>query len=168
MSKNFFERLLSPTAVPRRQRRPGGGRQLLAELEEGVLDALDAGIEPSTRGAPESPLRWTSQSTYPLAAALSEQGQPSSQRTGDRLLEALGYSLEANRKTPEGADHPDRDAPFLFIYRHGQRYQRKKRPVSSVDTKKKENLGDFAQKGREWEPPGRPTPVQTDGFSWQS
>jgi hypothetical protein len=99
-----------------------------------------------------------------LAAALSEQGHPISQRTVYRLLEALGYSLQANRKTQEGADHPDRDAQFLFIYRHVQRYQRKKLPVISVDTKKKENLGHFAQKGRDWEPQGRPTKVQTYDF----
>jgi hypothetical protein len=81
-----------------------------------------------------------------------------------RLLEALGYSLQANRKTHEGADHPDRDAQFLFISRQVQRFQKRKRPVISVDTKKKENLGNFAQKGREWEPPGRPSKGQTSDF----
>jgi hypothetical protein len=109
-------------------------------------------------------LRWTCKSTYQLAAALSEQGHPISQRTVYRLLEALGYSLQANRKTQEGTDHPDRDAQFLFIYRHVQRCQRKKLPVISVDTKKKENLGNFARPGREWEPQGRPTKVQTHDF----
>jgi transposase len=156
--------VLSPTAVPGRQRRPGGGRKFLAETDEGLLNALDALIDPSTRGDPESPLRWTCKSTYQLAAALSEQGHRISQRTVYRLLEALGYSLQANRKTQEGADHPDRDAQFLFIYRHVQRYQRKKLPVISVDTKKKENLGNLAQPGREWEPQGRPTRVQTYTF----
>lgn len=156
--------VLSPIAVPSRQRQPGGGRKLLAETDEGLLDALDALIDPSTRGDPESPLRWTCKSTYQLAAALSEQGHPISQRTVYRLLEALGYSLQANRKTQEGADHPDRDAQFLFIYRHVRRYQRKHLPVISVDTKKKENLGNFAQRGREWEPQGRPTKVQTYDF----
>jgi transposase len=148
-----------PSEVPSRQRRPGGGRKFLAETDEGLLDALDALIDPSTRGDPESPLRWTCKSTYQLAAALSEQGHPISQRTVYRLLEALGYSLQANRKTQEGADHPDRDAQFLFIYRQVQQYQRKHLPVISVDTKKKENLGNLVQAGREWEPRGRPTKV---------
>jgi hypothetical protein len=93
------QEVLSPSGVPNRQRRPGGGRKLLAETDEGLLDALDALIDPGTRGDPESPLRWTCKSTYQLAAALSEQGHPISQRTVYRLLEALGYSLQANRKT---------------------------------------------------------------------
>ncbi len=156
--------VLSPSEVPSRQRRLGGGRKFLVETDARLLDALDALIDPSTRGDPGSPLRWTCKSTYQLAAALSEQGHPISQRTVYRLLEALGYSLQANRKTQEGADHPDRDAQFLFIYRHVQRFQRKKLPVISVATKKKENLGNFAQKGREWEPQGRPTKVQTYDF----
>jgi transposase len=163
LTKAKHDVLSSPT-VPSRQRRPGGGRKFLVEMDEGLLDALDALIDPSTRGDPESPLRWTCKSTYQLAAALSEQGHPISQRTVYRLLEALGYSLQANRKTQEGADHPDRDAQFLFIYRQVQRYQRKKFPVISVDTKKKENLGNLAQPGREWEPQGRPTKVQTYTF----
>lgn len=149
----------SLSEVPSRQRRPGGGRKFVAETDAGLLNALDALIDPSTRGDPESPLRWTCKSTYQLAAALTEQGHPISQRTVYRLLEALGYSLQANRKTQEGADHPDRDAQFLCIYRQVQRYQRKKLPVISVDTKKKENLGNLAQAGREWEPQGRPTKV---------
>jgi len=153
--------VLSPIAVPSRPRQPGGGRKLLAETDEGLLDALDALIDPRTRGAPESPLRWTCKSTSQLAAALSEQGQPISQRTVYRLLEALGYSLQANRKTQAGADHPARDAQFLFIYRHVRRSQRKKLPVLSVDTKQKEKLGNCAQRGREGEPPGRPTKGQT-------
>jgi hypothetical protein len=99
-----------------------------------------------------------------LAAALTEQGHPISQRTVYRLLEALGYSLQANRKTQEGTDHPDRDAQFLFIYRQVQRYQRKQLPVISVDTKKQENLGNLAQSGREWEPQGRSTKVLPSTF----
>jgi DNA-binding phage protein len=152
---------LSPSAVPSRQRRLGGGRKFLVATDAGLLDALEALIDPRTRGDPESPLRGTCKSTYQLAAALSEQGHPISQRTVYRLLEALGYSLQANRKTQEGAEHPDRDAQFLFLYRHVQRFRRKKLPMISVDTKKKENLGNVAQKGREGEPQGRPTKVQT-------
>jgi hypothetical protein len=109
------QEVVSPIEGPRRQRRPGGGRKMLAETDEGLLAALDALIDPSTRGDPESPLRWTCKSTYHLAEALTDQGHPVSQRTVYRLLEALGYSLQANRKTQEGADHPDRDAQFLFI-----------------------------------------------------
>ena len=144
--------VLSSSEVPSRQRRPGGGRKFVAETEEGLLDALDALIDPSTRGDPESPLRWTCKSTYQLAAAVSEQGHPISQRTVYRLLEALGYSLQANRKTQEGAEHPDRDAQFLFIYRQVQRYQRKKLPVISVETKKNRDRG----KSRDFPPPTPP------------
>lgn len=156
--------VVTPIESPGRQRRPGGGRKMLAETDEGMLAALDALIDPSTRGDPESPLRWTCKSTYHLAAALTEQGHPVSQRTVYRLLEALGYSLQTNRKIQEGAEHPDRDAQFLFIYRQVQRFQKKKLPVISVDTKKKENLGHFAQRGQDWEPRGRPTKVQTYDF----
>jgi hypothetical protein len=99
-----------------------------------------------------------------VAAAVSDQGHPLSQRPVYRLLEALGYSLQANRKTHEGADPPDRDAQFLFISRQGQRFQKRKLPVLAVDTKKKESLGNFAQKGRGWEPQGRPSKVQTYDF----
>ena len=161
---NAKQEVVSPIEGPRRQRRPGGGRKMLAETDEGLLAALDALIDPSTRGDPESPLRWTCKSTYHLAEALTDQGHPVSQRTVYRLLEALGYSLQANRKTQEGADHPERDAQCLFIYRQVQRWQKKKLPVISVDTKKKENLGHFAQRGQEWEPRGRPTKVQTYDF----
>lgn len=156
--------VLSPVGVPNRQRRPGGGRKTLAETEERLLEALDALIDPSTRGDPESPLRWTCKSTYHLAQALTDQGYPVSQRTIYRLLEALGYSLQANRKTEEGADHPDRDAQFHFIAQQVQRLQKKRQPVISVDTKKKENIGNFAQGGKEWEPHGQPTKVKTYDF----
>ncbi len=158
------QEVLSPTGVPRRQRRPGGGRKPLVATDETLLEALDALIDPSPRGDPESPLRWTSKSTYHLADALTAQGHPVSQRTVYRLLEALGYSLQANRKTEEGADHPDRDAQFHFIYRQVKRFQKKQHPVISVDTKKKENIGNFANGGKEWEPQGRPPKVKTYDF----
>jgi len=150
--------------VPRRQRRPGGGRKKLAETDPTLLEALDALLDPSTRGDPASPLRWTSKSTYHLAEALTAQGHPVSQRTVYRLLEDLGYSLQANRKTAEGTDHPDRDAQFQFISTQVKQFQRQKQPVISVDTKKKENIGQFANKGQEWEPQGRPTRVKTYDF----
>jgi hypothetical protein len=151
--------------VPARQRSPGGGRRKLVEIDATLLDALDSLIDPSTRGDPESPLRWTCKSTYHLAEALTEQGHPVSQRTVYRLLEALGYSLQANRKTEEGADHPDRDAQFEFIYRQVKRFQKAHQPVISVDTKKKENIGNFANVGRVWEPHGQPTHVRMHDFT---
>jgi transposase len=146
------------------QRRSGGGRRPLVESDVTLLADLDALIDPSTRGDPESPLRWTCKSTYHLTEALNKQGHAVSQRTVYRLLEALGYSLQANRKTQEGTQHPDREAQFQFIYKHVKRFQKKHQPVISVDTKKKENLGNFKQLGREWAPRGQPTPVNVYDF----
>jgi hypothetical protein len=111
-------------------------------------------IDPSTRCDPESPLRWTCKSTYQLTEALQNQGHEVSQRTVYRLLVALGYSLQSNRKTEEGADHPDRDAQFQFISRRVKQFQKGGQPIISVDTKKKENIGNFAHAGQEWEPHG--------------
>jgi hypothetical protein len=134
------------------------------ERDVTLLADLDALIDPSTRGDPESPLRWTCKSTYHLTEALNKQGHAVSQRTVYRLLEALGYSLQANRKTQEGTQHPDREAQFQFIYKQVKRFQKKHQPVISVDTKKKENLANFKQLGREWEPLGQPTPVNVYDF----
>jgi transposase len=150
--------------APDRQRQPGGGRKPLIVADETLLDDLDRLIDPATRGDPESPLRWTCKSTYHLAAALQQQGHVISQPTVYRLLASLGYSLQSNRKTEEGADHPDRDAQFRFIYRQVKRFQRQGQPVISVDTKKKENVGRFAQGGQEWEPKGQPQKVKTHDF----
>jgi len=147
-----------------RQRSPGGGRKRLVEVDSTLLEDLDRLIDPYTRGDPESPLRWTCKSSYHLAEALQQQGHAISQRTVYRLLDTLGYSLQSNRKTEEGADHPDRDAQFRFIYRQVQRYQRRGQPVISVDTKKKENIGNFAQRGQEWEPHGQPRRTKTHDF----
>lgn len=158
------QEVLTETVVLPRQRKRGGGRKKQVETDATLLAALDALIDPCTRGDPESPLRWTCKSTYHLAEALTQQGHPVSQRTVYRLLEALGYSLQANRKTEEGASHPDRDAQFQFIYRQVKRFQKQKQPVISVDAKKKENIGTFAQSGREWEKQGRPTTVNTYDF----
>jgi transposase len=152
------------TMVPDRQRRPGGGRKPLSEGDATLLEDLDRLIDPATRGDPQSPLRWTCKSTYHLAATLQHQGHAISQRSVCRLLATLGYSLQSNRKTEEGADHPDRDAQFQFIYRQVKRLQRHGQPVISVDTKKKENVGNFAQGGQEWEPQGEPRKVKTHDF----
>jgi hypothetical protein len=149
---------------PERQRRLGGGRKPLTEVDPTLLEDLDRLIDPATRGDPESPLRWTCKSTYHLAEALQRQGHVISQPTVYRLLDTLGYSLQSNRKTEEGTDHPDRDAQFQFIYRQVKRFQRQGQPVISVDTKKKENVGNFAQGGQEWEPQGEPRKVKTHDF----
>jgi hypothetical protein len=136
----------------------------LIEVDETLLEDLDRLIDPATRGDPQSPLRWTCKSTYHLTEALRQQGHAISQPTVYRLLATSGYSLPGNRKTEAGADHPDRDGQFQFIYRQVKRFQRRGQPVISVDTKKKENVGNFAQGGREWEPPGQPRRVKTHDF----
>jgi transposase len=151
-------------APGQRQRRPGGGRKPLIETDPTLLEDLDQLIDPTTRGDPESPLRWTCKSTGQLAEALQRQGHTISQPTVYRLLDGLGYSLQSNRKTEEGADHPDRDEQFQFIYRQVKRFQRRGQPVISVDTKKKENIGNFAQGGQEWEPKGQPRKVKAHDF----
>jgi len=153
-----------PSVRPARQRRKGGGRTRLTVTDPTLLEALDVLIDPCTRGDPESPLRWTCKSTYNLAEALQKQGHRVSQRTVYRLLDVLGYSLQANRKAEEGADHPDRDAQFQFIADKVQRFQKNRQPVISVDLKKKENLGNYANAGREWEPGGQPHRVRTHDF----
>jgi hypothetical protein len=145
-------------------RRPGGGRKLAEEADPGLLAALDALIDPVTRGDPESPLRWTCKSTRRLAAELSRQGHPVSASTVAALLRGLGYSLQANRKTREGGTHPDRDAQFAYINDQTRRLQRRGQPVVSVDTKKKELLGDFKNAGREWQPPSQPEEVRVHDF----
>jgi hypothetical protein len=147
-----------------RQRQPGGGRKKLTDTDPNLLRDLDHLIDPFTRGDPESPLRWTCKSTYRLAEALQERGHRISQRTVYNLLVGLKYSLQANHKTEEGQDHADRDAQFRFIYRKVKRFQQRQQPVISVDTKKKENVGNYANGGREWEPQGQPRRVKTHDF----
>jgi hypothetical protein len=154
----------SSPPTPERQRRRGGGRKPLSEVDTNLLEDLDRLIDPATRGDPESPLRWTCKSTYHLAEALQHQGHALSQPTVYRLLDSLGYSLQSNRKTEEGTDHPDRDAQFQFIYRQVKRFGRQGQPVISVDTKKKENVGNFGQGGQEWEPQGQPRKVKAHDF----
>jgi hypothetical protein len=154
-----------PVAMPReRIRRPGGGRKPLTTTQPGLESALDALVEPTSRGDPISPLRWTCLSVRRLAAELQRQNfQIGRQKTAD-LLHAMGYSLQANRKTREGADHPDRNAQFEHINRQVKAFQRRGQPVISVDTKKKELVGDFRNVGREWRPRGQPLEVRTHDF----
>src|SRR5262245_30234870 len=158
-------RLAGEPAPPSlRIRKPGGGRKHLVDTDLGLWPALDALIEPTTRGDPESPLRWTCKSTRRLAEELTRQGHPVSARTVASALHELGYSLQANRKTREGEAHPDRNAQFEYINRQVRRLQKRGQPVVSVDTKKKELVGDFKNSGREWHEQGEPEEVRIHDF----
>lgn len=152
------------SSLPGRIRKAGGGRKKLTRQGPGLLSALEALVEPTTRGDPESPLRWTCRSTRQLADALAAQGYRVSHQTVASLLGGLGYSLQGNQKTKEGSVHPDRDAQFRFIHGRAEDFQRRGQPVVSVDTKKKELVGDFKNGGREWRPKGDPEPVRVYDF----
>jgi len=152
------------TALMGRVRRPGGGRKRIAERDAAVVLDLEKLVGPVTRGDPESPLRWTCKSVRRLAAELGRQGHVISYPVVAELLRELGYSLQANRKTTEGAGHPDRNAQFEYINRKVQRFFASKQPVISVDTKKKELVGDFQNGGREWRPQGKPEKVRVHDF----
>ena len=152
------------TALQGRVRRPGGGRKKIAERDATVLADLEKLVEPVTRGDPESPLRWTCKSVRRLAAELGKQGHVISYPVVAELLRELGYSLQANRKTTEGDGHPDRNAQFEYINRKVQRFLASKQPVISVDTKKKELVGDFKNGGRELRPQGKPEKVRVHDF----
>jgi hypothetical protein len=149
---------------PERVRATGGGRHFIEHGDATLLTALLALVEASTRGDPQSPLRWTSKSTRKLAAELRGQGHTVSHQTVAALLWDQGYSLQANRKTKEGDDHPDRNAQFEHINRRVGDFQRDGQPVVSVDAKKKELVGDFRNSGREWRPRGRPEEVRAKDF----
>src|SRR5258708_31154115 len=139
-----------------RIRELGGGRKALSEIDPGLQTALNALVDPATRGHPESPLRWTCKSTRTLAEELQRQNHPVSDRTVAALLKAAGYSLQANRKTRESSSREDRNAQLEYINRRGLAFQKQGEPVVSIDTKKKELGGEFKNTGQEWEPPGRP------------
>lgn len=154
-----------PSALPEsRIRRSGGGRKTLTEDDPTLSEALDQLIDPVTRGDPESPLRWTCKSVRKLADELRQQGHQVSPKTVSRLLQAKGYSLQANRKSQEGKQHPDRNAQFEYINRKVRDFQKRGQPVVSVDTKKKELVGNFAAGGREWHPQGTPEEVNVHDF----
>jgi hypothetical protein len=131
-------------------RRPGAGRPKLVARDPDLPRVLESLVEPVTRGDPESPLRWTCKSTRSLAAELADQNHPASHMKVHQLLRQMNYSLQSNRKTEEGQDHVDRDAQFLHINQVVQRALAKENPVISVDTKKKELIGNYANKGRQW------------------
>jgi len=155
----------NPQAPPEtRVRKPGGGRKRATDADPELAAALERLVDPATRGDPESPLRWTCKSTTQLAKELTKQGHPVSPRTVGRLLKAAGYSLQSNRKTTEGKDHPDRNAQFEHINATVLEFQRLGQPVISVDTKKKELVGNFRNGGREWQPQGEPDEVQVHDF----
>ena len=158
--------LLQPTPAGevRRVRRPGGGRKKRTEEDPGLLVALQALVEPTTRGNPQSALRWTCKSTRQLAKELKRQKHSASPMTVSRLLRQAGYSLQANRKNREGAGHPDRNAQFEHVNQQVQSLQNRGQPVISVDTKKKELVGNFRNGGREWRPKGQPLDVHVHDF----
>jgi hypothetical protein len=147
-----------------RARREGGGRKNAEELDAGLVPALLALVEPDERGDPESPLRWTTKSLRHLAGELARQGHPASAPTVARLLRGAGFSLQANAKTLEGAQHRDRDAQFRYINEQVKGHQAGGEPVISVDTKKREQLGRLPMAGREWRPKGEPVEVEDHSF----
>jgi hypothetical protein len=147
-----------------RVRRPGGGRKPLVLTDASLLDDLLSLVSPGERGDPMSPLRWTCKSLRRLAAELSERGHRVSHTVVGELLKRCNFSLQANRKTREGDDHPDRDAQFEYINRRVSDALAARQPVISVDTKKKELVGDFKNGGREWRPQGEPEEVRMHDF----
>ena len=153
-----------PGAAPGRIRRPGGGRKKTVEIDPSVRRDLEELVEPVTRGDPESALRWTCKSVRKLAAELGEQGHRVSHQWVAEWLRDLGYSLQANRKTREGSEHPDRDEQFGHINATAEGFLAAGDPVISVDTKKKELVGDFKNAGREWRPKGKPEEVRVYDF----
>jgi hypothetical protein len=149
---------------PERTRRPGGGRKPITENNAQLLADLDALVEPTASGDPEAPLRWTLRSVRNLATALYAMGHAVSHTVVAELLHTLGYSLQANQKRREGSQHADRDAQFRYITERVRHCQRRHQPVISVDTKKKELVGDFKNAGREWRPKGDPDVVRVHDF----
>jgi len=150
--------------VATRIRKQGGGHKRLTEMDPGLAQALDRLIEPTTRGDPMSPLRWTCKSMMNLAQALTRHGHPVGAWTVGAMLKQAGYSLQSNRKTKEGASHPDRNARFEYINGSVEHFQQRGQPVISVDTKKKELVGPFKNGGREWQRKGEPEEVVIHDF----
>ena len=153
-----------PPCTSTRIRRVGGGRKRSTEQDRSLLEDLDRLVDPATRGDPESPLRWTCKSVRKLAEELQREGHAVSYQTVADLLHGLNYSLQANQKTLEGKQHEDRNAQFEFINHKAKRYLKQGQPVISVDTKKKELVGDFKNGGREWQVKGEPEAVNVHDF----
>ena len=159
-------RELSSGAAPpgSRERRQGAGRKPIDVIDPQIRSSLERLVEPESRGDPQSPLRWTCKSTRRLAKELTAQGHTVGPTTVRQLLRAAGYSLQANRKTREGQSHPDRDAQFRYINGRVKAQQRQGQPAISVDTKKKETLGNLKNPGSEWQPKGKPRAVEVHDF----
>ena len=166
VSRGMRELQHPETIEPERVRRSGGGRKPAIDSDPDLHSDLERLVSPTTRGDPESPLRWTLKSTRKLAAELNalRPGRRVGTHLVSDLLHEMGYSLQANRKTLEGSEHPDRDAQFAHINTLVQDYQQRGQPVISVDTKKKELVGNFKNVGREWQPKGQPEQVQVHDF----
>ena len=147
-----------------RIRRSGGGRKTTVSKDPSLREDRERLVEPVTRGDPESPLRWTCQSVRKLAKELGKRGHQVSHQLVSEVLHDLGYSLQANRKTHEGGDHPDRDAQFAYLNAQAEAFLAAGEPVVSVDAKKKELVGDFKNPGREWRPQGEPEQVRVYDF----
>lgn len=163
--RNGIRELQSDAPLPSgRQRQEGGGRKPLEYHQRDLADAIDALVEPTERGDPQSPLRWTCKSLSNLQKELGVQGFRVGRTKISQVLRSLGYSLQGNRKTREGTDHPDRNAQFEHIARRVRACRRGRRPAISVDTKKKETLGKKANVGREYRPAGDPLEVDTHDF----
>ncbi len=154
----------APSPDSRRVRRVGGGRKPLTQEDAHLCEVLERLVESDARGDPMSPLRWTSKSTRKLAEELTGQGHPVSHTKVAELLEEMDFSLQGMRKTKEGKSHPDRDAQFHYISEQVKAFQARKQPVISVDAKKKELIGDFANKGREYHRKGQPELARTYDF----
>jgi transposase len=151
--------------VAERIRKPGGGRKDITEYYPNILEKLETLVDPVSRGDPRSPLRWTCKSTRQLSQELGQKGYAISNVTVADLLHRLDYSLQANAKTLEGASHPDRDAQFQYINSRVREFLRRQQPVISVDTKKKELVGNFKNGGKEWQPKGEPEKVEIHDFA---
>ena len=164
--KELRQREGSRESVPAqsRIRRKGAGRKRTVDKDPALREDLDRLVDPATRGDPESPLRWTCKSVRKLAEELRREGHAVSYQTVAELLHEMGYRLQANQKTLEGSRHADRNPQFEYINRKAQRYLKQGEPVISVDTKKKELVGDFKNSGREWQPQGEPEQVRVRDF----
>ena len=159
-----LQELKDGTVMKERVRKKGGGRKKIEDTSPGIVQDIEKLVSPETRGDPESPLRWTTKSTQNLANALQAQGYSIQAPTVGRILKDMGYSLQANCKTKEGKEHPDRDAQFVFINNAVTGYHAAGIPTVSVDCKKKELIGDFKNNGQEWMPKGQPEKVLTHDF----
>jgi len=164
ISKGLKELKSEQKVITNKIRAGGGGRKHILDKDPDIGLELDKLIEPSTRGDPESLLLWTSKSTYKLAESLSASGHKVSQTSVHKMLVAKGYSLQSNRKKLEGNQHPDRDAQFNYINNCAKRFQIKNCPVLSIDTKKKESIGNYKNNGKEYCEKGKPISVKTHDF----